>query len=126
MTLVRTPTELTTAATDLVLAALAASAWLLLRRDGPDGLRGLLWRMAAAMLAVTAFLGAIAHGLALGEAAFVNIWRATYLGLSLLVAAMQASGAVSFTLVWPFDHNGVFHLVQMIGIPLLVHGLRAR
>lgn len=211
MTLVQIPTELTTAATDLVLAALAVIAWLFLRRTGPDGLRGLLWRSVFMTFAITAFLGAVAHGIELGETAFINIWRATYLGLSLLVAAfflaalrdvagdsaarrgalvvtpialaawmiflmdpddflpfviyegiamvlaltgflwlswqrtlpgagwiaasiavniiaaaIQASEAVSFTLIWPFDHNGVFHLVQMLGIPMLVLGLRIR
>ena len=211
MTLVRIPTELTTAATDLLLAVLAITAWVILNRDGPDGLRGLLWRTVFVLLAITALLGAIAHGLVLGETAFANIWRATYLGLSLLVAAfflaalrdvmgdsaarrgslvvtlvafaawtvflvdpdnflpfviyeimamlfalagfvwlsirgslpgagwiaasiavnivaaaIQASEAVAFTLIWPFDHNGVFHLVQMPGIALLVQGLRSR
>lgn len=211
MTLVRIPTELTTAATDLALAVIAVIAWLMLNRDGPEGLRGLLWRTVFVLLAITAFLGAIAHGLLLGDTAFVNIWRATYLGLSLLVAAfllaavrdvlgdaaarrsllaitlvafaawtvflvnpdnflpfviyetvamalalagfvwlsirktlpgagwiaasiavniiaaaIQASETISFTLIWPFDHNGVFHLVQMPGIALLAHGLRIR
>jgi hypothetical protein len=63
MTLVRIPTELTTAATDLVLAAFAVVAWFLLQRDGPKGLRGLLWRTVLLLLAVTALLGAVAHGL---------------------------------------------------------------
>ena len=211
MTLVQIPTEQTTAATDLVLALLAVIAWWILRRDGPEGLRGLLWRSVFVLLAITALLGAIAHGVVLTDIAFVNIWRATYLGLSLLVAAfflaalrdvagdtaarrgwlvvtlvalaawmvflvdpdnflpfviyesvamllaltgylwlswrgtlagagwvtaaigvniaaaaIQASGTISFTLIWPFDHNGVFHLVQMLGIPLLVQGLRVK
>jgi hypothetical protein len=44
--------------------------------------------------------------------------------VNILAAAVQASGSVGFTLVWKFDHNGVFHLIQMIGILLLYAGLR--
>lgn len=211
MTLVQIPTEQTTAATDLLIAVLGIIALQLLRSGGPRGLRGQLWRGVIGLLAVTALLGAIAHGLVLSEALFAFTWNATYLGLSLLVAAfllaawrdlagdaparrglpvvaivalcawgyflidpdnflpfviyeatamllalagylwltrqgtlrgagwiaasiavnmvaaaIQASGAVSFTLIWPFDHNGVFHLVQILGLALLVHGLRVR
>jgi hypothetical protein len=44
--------------------------------------------------------------------------------LNILAAALQAS-AVRITVVWPFDHNGVFHLVQMAALLVLGHGLRA-
>jgi len=43
--------------------------------------------------------------------------------VTLLAAALQAS-PVSFTLVLTFDHNGIFHLVQLPGIALLVAGVR--
>ena len=45
-------------------------------------------------------------------------------GLNIVAAAIQATQAVSFTLVWPFDHNGVFHLVQMVALFVLCVGLR--
>ena len=45
-------------------------------------------------------------------------------GLNVVAAAIQATQAVSFTLVWPFDHNGVFHLVQMVALLVLCAGLR--
>jgi hypothetical protein len=45
-------------------------------------------------------------------------------GLNIVAAAIQATQAVSFTLVWPFDHNGVFHLVQMVALLVLCAGLR--
>lgn len=44
--------------------------------------------------------------------------------LTLIAAALQASKAVTFTMVWQFDHNGVFHLAQMVGVLMLVAGLR--
>ena len=43
--------------------------------------------------------------------------------LNLAAAGVQAS-SVSFELFVPFDHNGVFHLVQMVGIATLGLGLR--
>ena len=43
--------------------------------------------------------------------------------LNLVAAGVQASN-LSFTLLIPFDHNGVFHLVQMVGLATLGLGLR--
>ena len=43
--------------------------------------------------------------------------------LNLVAAGIQASD-LSFTLLIPFDHNGVFHLVQMVGLAVLGLGLR--
>lgn len=42
--------------------------------------------------------------------------------LNLAAAAVQAS-SLSFTIWVPFDHNGVFHLVQMLAIAVLGLGL---
>jgi hypothetical protein len=50
-------------------------------------------------------------------------WIAAGVGLNIVAAAIQASGAVSVTIIWPFDHNGVFHLVQIVAIMVLMRGL---
>ena len=42
--------------------------------------------------------------------------------LNLLAAAVQASN-ISFHFLFPFDHNGVFHLIQMVAIGTLAVGL---
>ncbi|MDX2478728.1 MAG: hypothetical protein QNK24_00155 [Desulfuromusa sp.] len=47
---------------------------------------------------------------------------ATAVFLNLAAAGVQAS-SFSFTLLVPFDHNGVFHLVQMVGLAILGIGL---
>ena len=47
------------------------------------------------------------------------------MAVNILAAAVQAEGALGFTLIWTFDHNGVFHLVQMVGLGLLVWGLKS-
>ena len=45
--------------------------------------------------------------------------------LSLLAALIQMRHQVAITIVWPLDHNGVFHLVQIPGLVVLTAGLRA-
>jgi len=44
--------------------------------------------------------------------------------VTVIAAGVQATKALSFTFIWSFDHNGVYHLIQMAGIVLLVAGLR--
>jgi len=51
-------------------------------------------------------------------------WMAAGIALSIAAAVIQAEGSAAFTLVWPFDANGVFHLVQLAGAAVLVHGCR--
>lgn len=46
------------------------------------------------------------------------------IALNLIAAGIQATGAVTLTVIWPFDHNGVFHLVQMLAVLVLVAGVR--
>jgi hypothetical protein len=50
---------------------------------------------------------------------------AAAMAVSLAAGAIQAS-SVTVRLGWVFDHNGVFHLVQLAGLALLVVGLRGR
>lgn len=44
--------------------------------------------------------------------------------VTILAAGIQAIHSLSFTFIWVFDHNGIYHIVQMLGIILLVAGLR--
>lgn len=44
--------------------------------------------------------------------------------MSLGAGALQAADLGSIRLVWEFDHNGLFHLVQLLGLALMVAGLR--
>ena len=43
--------------------------------------------------------------------------------VTIIAGIIQASHSVSFTCVWEFDHNGTFHLVQFLGLFLLILGL---
>jgi len=75
---------------------------------------------------------AVALGFALGVYAWLAAQRsrggaapmAAALALSLAAGAVQAGNIATVHLVWDFDHNGLFHLVQLVGIVLLGVGLR--
>jgi hypothetical protein len=47
------------------------------------------------------------------------------IGLSIAAAAVQASNLRLTVLGVPFDNNGIFHLIQMAGLPLIAAGLEA-
>jgi hypothetical protein len=44
--------------------------------------------------------------------------------ISILAAGIQAKKSMSLTVIWQFDHNGIYHIVQIIGLILLLVGLR--
>ncbi|MBU2648930.1 hypothetical protein KKI24_29760 [bacterium] len=44
--------------------------------------------------------------------------------LTIVAAGIQASGPFRLTLIWEFDHNGVFHIIQIAAVYILVWGLR--
>ncbi len=43
--------------------------------------------------------------------------------VTILAAAIQATGRVKISVIWEFDHNGIFHIIQMPGVLLLLAGL---
>lgn len=45
------------------------------------------------------------------------------LALSLAAGAIQTNESLALSFVWEFDHNGVYHLLQLGGLALLVAGL---
>lgn len=45
--------------------------------------------------------------------------------LTLLAALSQGLGWGSFHVIWQFNHNGTYHLIQMLGLAAIVWGLRA-
>lgn len=67
-------------------------------------------------------------------AIYLHLWRSNTLpgagliaagvALTLAAAAVQVS-SLHLTIVWPLDHNGLFHLVQMAALVVIALGLRA-
>jgi hypothetical protein len=98
----------------------AGVAFYLLTRVLPQGfLVFVLYEAVAMVFALVAYLRLAWSGRLPGAWAMV-----AGILVTLTAAGLQASEAVSFRLVWPFDHNGVFHLAQMVGVVLLTAGLR--
>jgi hypothetical protein len=80
---------------------------------------------------------AIVEGLIMVVAFAVYLWLALTHALSgagyiaagigiTLIAAMLFMTKVNFTFIWTFNHNDVYHLVQMVGVLLFFLGLFVR
>ena len=81
------PTELTTAATDALLAILCVVALVMnRRRRAVDPWKVGLWSWLLGLLALASVLGAIAHGLELTDRVRDLLWQPLYLCLGLVVA----------------------------------------
>jgi len=74
---------------------------------------------AAAMVATLAIYLFLATSARLAGARMITVG----IGLTIVAAAVQAS-ALSVRLIVPFDHNGLFHLVQLGATAALANGLR--
>jgi len=96
-----------------------AFAFFALTQTGTGSFRIFIAYEAVAMLAALGVYGWLAFGNRLSGSGVI----AAGIVLNLLAAAVQASGAVSVVLVVPFDHNGVFHLLQLIALVVLTIGL---
>lgn len=100
---------------------LAALGFFGLSQRLKGGFRVFVVYEAVAMLFALAVYVRLARG---GRLAGADLMAAGVL-LSILAAAVQASPLELTIYGVPFDHNGLFHLVQMTGLPLLAAGLRA-
>lgn len=108
-------TELTTAATDALLAAVSLGCMVvLMRRRASQRRRFGIWSWVFGLLAFASLLGAIAHGLDLSPAAREWLWRPLFLSLGLVVALFVV-GAV-------FDFRGE-RAARATLVPMLVLGV---
>jgi hypothetical protein len=44
--------------------------------------------------------------------------------VTIIAAVIQAIETIKVIFIWEFDHNGIFHIVQMIGLIILLKGLQ--
>lgn len=44
--------------------------------------------------------------------------------VTIVAAIAQTIHTIKFTVIWQFNYNGLFHVIQMVGIVLLVAGVR--
>jgi hypothetical protein len=61
--------------------------------------------------------------LALSRRAAWAGWMASGIGVSIVAAGIQATGTLTLRVIWEFDHNGIFHVVQIPGVLLLLKGI---
>ena len=99
------------------LLALALGFYLLTRLSGGKFLVFVIFEAAALLLAL-----AVYARLALQGRRGASLMVAG-LVLSLAGGMLQAS-SLSLHLVWDFDHNGLYHVVQLAGVLFLLAGLR--
>lgn len=87
MPLIDSPTELTTSATDLVLAleSILLAVWLWHSQSQDSWRRG-LWCWVFGLMAAASGLGALAHGLALPKASRELLWQPLYLASGIFIA----------------------------------------
>jgi len=78
----------------------------------------ILYEALALLIAFIAYLWLAASG-TLGGAG----WMAAGVAVSLIAAALQPVKRLRVAWFWEFDRNGLFHLVQALGIALLCVGL---
>lgn len=43
--------------------------------------------------------------------------------ITIVAAGVQATGAISYTLIVPFDHNANYHIIQIVGVLFLTAGI---
>ncbi len=98
----------------LVAAAVFYAATL---RTGGDFLVFVIYSTATTVFALAVHIALALRGRP--GAARVSAGLAASLGAGVI----QAS-ALSVRLIWTFDHNGLFHLAQLLGLILLIAGLR--
>jgi hypothetical protein len=99
------------------MLALAVLFYLATRLTGGEFLVFVLFQTGTMLFALGVYLRLVLHGMR-GAG-----WVAAGLAVTLAAGAIQAIEGLTVTLVWPFDHNGVYHLVQLGGLAALTRGL---
>lgn len=51
-------------------------------------------------------------------------WLVTGILITIIAAVVQATGKAGKGIIWYFDNNGVFHIIQMMGLVMLWMGLK--
>ena len=126
MPLINSPTELTTSATDALLAIECTLIIALLLRTAPaNRWRTNLWCSAFALLAISSFLGALLHALELPKSIRIALWTPLYLSLGILVllfivgAVADWRGKVAAKRLIPW---GIGMSVAFLGLTALLGG----
>jgi hypothetical protein len=101
----------------LPMVGLAVLFYLATRLTGGEFLVFVLFQAGTLLFALVVYLRLGARGVQ--GAGLV----AAGLAVTLAAGAVQAAEDLTLRLVWPFDHNGIYHLVQLGGLAVLTRGL---
>ncbi|HKU62025.1 MAG TPA: hypothetical protein VJQ44_12455 [Gemmatimonadales bacterium] len=99
------------------MLGLAVLFYLATRLTGGDFLVFVLFQAGTLVFATIVYLRLGARGVP--GAGLV----AAGLAVTLAAGAVQAMEGLELRLIWAFDHNGLYHLVQLVGLGLLTWGL---
>lgn len=78
----------------------------------------IVYQALALVLALSLYVWLAAQGAAAGAG-----WMAAGVTASMIAAGIQTVRSLKVKWIWTFDHNGIFHLVQFLGVILLCVGL---
>ena len=111
--LIESATERTTAVTDLVLAVEFVLFAALFIKSTSDNKRAAAWSIPFLLLAGAFLIGAFAHGFQMSEKTNLLLWL-FLAAFSAFASLVQLISSIHFTIIWEFDSNGAFHLIQML------------
>jgi hypothetical protein len=86
---------------------------------GGDFLAFVVYEAAALLFSLGVYLWLAAGRRRAGAGA-----KGAAMAVCLAAGGIQAMNVGVVRLIWAFDHNGLFHLIQLVGLALLVAGLR--
>lgn len=78
----------------------------------------ILYEAVVMIMALTAYFVLAIQGRLIGA-----WWMVLGILITIIAAVIQATETVHVNIIWEFDHNGIFHIVQMAGILVLFLGL---
>jgi hypothetical protein len=78
----------------------------------------ILYETSAMAFALAVYAIRVTRGHSPGDA-----WMLAGVALTMIAAVFQATRGVVLWLIWPFDHNGLFHLIQIAAVSCLLTGL---
>jgi len=119
MMLTESPTELTTSATDMLLAIECACIMIYLwKAPAADRWRTSLWCWVFGLLAFSSFTGAAAHGIEMQDSTREALWVPLYISLGIVVALFAVGALYDLAgrdtakrLVWPGVASGFLFFV---------------
>jgi hypothetical protein len=104
----------------LIIMISMAAAFFALARWIPGGFLIFVLYSAAIMIFMVGAYGGLAM-----KGKVKGAWHLTAgFVISLIAGAIQAKRGILVTLIWTFDHNGIYHILLTAGLAIIIAGLR--